>query len=310
MLTVHRLSFEYPGVRALREVSCTLPEEAITALVGPNGSGKSTLLRCLVGLAAPFSGDILFQGRSILDDPRPYHAHLGYLADDFGLYDDLSVTRCLTLAAMRHRVAPESIPQMVEEVIELLGLHPHCHTLAGQLSRGWRQRVGIAQAIIHRPRLLFLDEPASGLDPESRISLAEVLRTLHGRGMTLLVSSHILAELDAYSHFMMVLRDGRFLGMEQLHSPAMVAQPRTLRLRLSTPYPSLLELLRQHGVEATLDPPGLEATGSFEGSAEAQASLLKKLVVAGAPISALWEEKSNMQSVYLSRFAATGGAKS
>ncbi|MBF0144372.1 MAG: ABC transporter ATP-binding protein [Magnetococcales bacterium] len=307
MLTVDRLSFEYPGVRALEEVSWELPAGAITALVGPNGSGKSTLLRCLVGLAEPFSGEVRFQGRPILEDPRRYHARLGYLADDFGLYDDLTVERCLILAARRHRVAAAALSQMVTEAVELLGLQEHRKTLAGRLSRGWRQRLGIAQAIIHRPSLLFLDEPASGLDPESRIGLADLLLSLHERGMTILVSSHILAELDAYSHYMVVLRAGRLMGIEALDRAGRRGG-RVLRLALSRVWPPLLETLRQLGVEASPDAGGLGAVFPFVGDVEAQAGLLRQLIVKESPVAALWEEKVDLQSVYLRRFASRPGA--
>ncbi|WP_020168459.1 MULTISPECIES: ABC transporter ATP-binding protein [Methylotenera] len=220
LIQVKQLTFEYPGTRALDSVNVDIISGSITALVGPNGAGKSTLLRCIAALDYPLSGQVLFNGVDVLDDPRASHAKIGYLSDNFGLYDALSVRQCLTFAASSQGVTADNITRVVNKTAEQLDLTNKLNSAAGVLSRGQRQRVAIGQAIIHSPSLLLLDEPASGLDPEARHSLSQVFIALKNSGMTLIVSSHILAELEDYSTEMLVLKNGRILQQQSVHNSA------------------------------------------------------------------------------------------
>ena len=195
MITVDGLLFDYPTVRALHGVSFTVETETITALVGPNGAGKTTLLRCLAALETPLSGKITVDDVDVAERPRAAHRRIGFLQDFFGLYDDLSVRRCLRHHAAAHDVPRAERPQRIAITAERLGLTERLDQKAGQLSRGFRQRVAIGQAIIHGPKVLMLDEPAAGLDPEARQELSNLLLTLRAEGMTIIVSSHILPEL-------------------------------------------------------------------------------------------------------------------
>ena len=220
LIQVKQLTFEYPGTRALDSVSFDIVKGSITALVGPNGAGKSTLLRCIAALEYPLSGQVLFNGVDVLDDPRASHAKIGYLSDNFGLYDALSVRQCLTFAASSQGVTADNITKVVSKTAEQLDLTDKLNSAAGALSRGQRQRVAIGQAIIHSPSLLLLDEPASGLDPEARHSLSQVFIALKNSGMTLIVSSHILAELEDYSTEMLILKNGKILQQQSVHNSA------------------------------------------------------------------------------------------
>ncbi|MEJ8293983.1 ABC transporter ATP-binding protein [Delftia tsuruhatensis] len=217
MIKVSQLVFEYPGHRALDGVSVHIAAGTVTALVGPNGAGKSTLMRCIAGLDQPLSGQVEVHGIAVQEQPREVHRHLGYLSDFFGLYDRLSVRRCLQYAALSMGVPPSEAPQRVAHVAGQLGLADLLERLPTELSRGQRQRVAIGQAIVHQPRVLLLDEPASGLDPEARASLSRLMRALQAQGMTLIVSSHILSELDEYCTHILSLRGGRVESHEALH---------------------------------------------------------------------------------------------
>lgn len=196
MIEVKNLIFEYPTKRALHDVSCVIKTGSITALVGPNGAGKTTLIRCIVGLHGPFSGQVLFDGVDVHEHPRDCHRRMAYLSDFFGVYEQLTVRQCLTYTARAYGVSGDQVRTVVEAAAERLKLTDRMREKAGALSRGLRQRLAIAQAIVHEPEFLVLDEPASGLDPEARQSLSMLLIGLRDAGMTLLVSSHILAELE------------------------------------------------------------------------------------------------------------------
>lgn len=211
MITVENLTFDYPGKRALQHVSFTINPGTITALVGPNGAGKSTLMRCLVALETPISGKIIVNELDVLETPREAHASMGYLPDFYGLYDDLTVEQCLLYHAMVQNIPKNDQKSAVRKVAERMQIADQLFQEAGTLSRGQRQRLAIAQAIIHHPKVLILDEPASGLDPEARYHLSQLLVLLSEEGITLMVSSHILSELEDYCSHMIILREGRIV---------------------------------------------------------------------------------------------------
>ena len=209
ILSVNDLCFDYGLKPALKDVSFSITQGSTTALVGPNGSGKTTLLRCLTGLDSPISGKIHVFDHDLSKDPRAARSRMGYISDSFGLFSRMSVYQCLLYMAKAYNLPADQQKPRVAEVIALLGLEPYQDTLARQLSRGWRQRVGIGMSIIHRPDLLLLDEPASGMDPDSRHALSNILRGLRDQGITCIVSSHILAELEDYCTDMLVIKNGR-----------------------------------------------------------------------------------------------------
>jgi ABC-2 type transport system ATP-binding protein len=297
MIEVTDLVFEYPGKRALNGVSFRVKPGNITALVGPNGAGKTTLLRCMAALEVPLHGEVRINGENIHDDPRACHRKLGYLSDFFGLYDELSVRQCLLHAAASHGIQASEQARVVEQAAFRLGIADRFEIKAGALSRGLRQRLAIAQAVVHEPQILMLDEPASGLDPEARHSLAELFLGLRDQGMTLVVSSHILSELDEYSTDMLVLRDGRILSHDLIEQQT--AATVSLRLSLSEPCSGLQALLSGlTGVSAVEGDDAL-AVFSFSGDDAARHHLLKSLLDLGLPVCAFAEQQRNMQAAYL-----------
>lgn len=296
MIDVSDLVFDYPGVRALDGVSCHLERGTITALVGPNGAGKTTLMRCVCGLERPLSGRIAVDGIDVVEEPRRSHERLGYLSDFFGLYDELSVARCLEHAARTHGL-PGPYAARIRDTASRLGLGERLAQRTGTLSRGLRQRVAIAQAIIHAPRVLVLDEPAAGLDPEARHALAGLFRALRADGMTLLVSSHILAELEQYATHMLVLERGRLVEHRALAGQH--GAMRTLALHYlgaDVPVASLLAAVRGvRGVEIASG----RALFEFDGDERAQAALLAQLVGAGIEVTQFGLAASDLQERYL-----------
>lgn len=308
IIEVSDLCFDYPGHRALNGISLTLETGSVTALVGPNGAGKTTLLRCIAALDNPVAGQVRVGGLDVHEQPRQAHRLMGYLSDNFGLYGDLSVARCLTYAASAQGLAVSEVPAAVELTARRLGLQDKLAQLVRSLSRGQRQRVAIAQAIIHAPRVLLLDEPASGLDPEARSSLAGVFRTLQGEGMTLLVSSHILAELDEYSTHMLALDAGHILEHRKLGKGAATAvgsgSARWLRLEFAAGLSEAVAWLEQQaGVGlGNQDASGLDI--SFAGGADEQARLVANCVQAGHALTVIAPVSENLQQSYLKSLAA------
>lgn len=222
MIQVNHLTHEFADKVALEDVSFTVAEGSITALVGPNGAGKTTLMRCICALQTPMQGSILVNGIDVIEKPREAHSNIGYLSDNFGLYDSMRVEDSLLYVACS-RISDVAVAETaVQNVISLCGINSFYESEVSKLSRGMRQRVGIAQAIIHQPKLLILDEPASGLDPEARYELSQLMRNLKQTGMTILVSSHILAELEDYSTDMLIMNRGKIVDNKSIKDLASI----------------------------------------------------------------------------------------
>ena len=303
-IEVSGLLFEYPGVRALDDVSFSVAESSVTALVGPNGAGKTTLLRCLAGLEEPLLGSIHVAGVDVLEEPRAVHRRIGYLSDFYGLYDALTVRQCFAHAAASHGVADGALEAAVVRTAERLGLGELLARRAAELSRGQRQRVAIGQALIHDPQVLMLDEPASGLDPEARHSLAVLFTRLAGEGMTLLVSSHILAELDEYSTHMLVMRQGRIIESKALGESVPGAQ--LVHVAFAREVPGLAQALGSIAGVRVVEAGASEATLEIAGDRGRQGEVLRELVLAGLPVSAFAEARENLHQSYLRTVARSG----
>lgn len=306
MVEVRDLVFDYPTARALFGVSFEIEPGSITALVGPNGAGKTTLMRCLAALETPNSGSVVVDGLDVEEHPRQVHERLGFLQDFYGLYDDLTVRQCLDYHAAARGVPSGQRPQSIERSAERLHLDRRLDQKAGTLSRGLRQRLAIAQAIIHEPSLLLLDEPASGLDPEARQNLSGQLLELRDEGMTLIVSSHILAELEDYSTHMMIMHEGRITEHSAIRDMEDSAAAR-MRVELAAPHDGLQAALEEIDGVSAVTPDGKGATFAFAGDDAARAGLLRGLVEAGVPVAAFHPEQRSMQDVYLERLQRDRG---
>lgn len=301
MMQVRNVCFEYPGLRALDDVSLDVSMGNITALVGPNGAGKSTLLRILAVLQRPLSGHVTMDGHDVFFDPRETHRNIGFLPDFFGLYDTLTVEQNLTYFALAHKLAKEDVPDAVQRAADLLQLADRMAQQASSLSRGLRQRLAIAQAIVHQPRFLLLDEPASGLDPEARHSLAQVFLRLRQEGVTLLVSSHILSELDTYCDDMIVLRQGKVVDHQ--HSASEKSEKIWLKVDLLTDSSAQYDLL----VNNMKNIPNIgkieEIEGGlrflFDNSPHEQQQLLRELISRDIPVLSFATYKHSLQDAYL-----------
>ena len=306
LIQVKQLTFEYPGTRALDLVSFDIAKGSITALVGPNGAGKSTLLRCIAALDYSLSGQVLLDGIDVLDDPRASHAKIGYLSDNYGLYDNLSVRQCLTFAALSQGVAENQIDSVVTCTAQQLDLSGKLDNASGALSRGQRQRVAIGQAIIHSPSLLLLDEPASGLDPEARHSLSQVFIALKNSGMTLIVSSHILAELEDYSTDMLVLKGGKILQQQSAYSATKQALSRIeIELVQIADAAKLTDLVGTMSEISALEIAANTASLQLNEVQMPRHALLNALVQANVAISRFGLAENNMQQNYLKAVNAT-----
>ncbi len=202
----------YGALPAVGDVSLAVPRGSIYGLIGPNGAGKTTLMTMVASLLRPTAGDVWVDGYSPLDDSAAVRRITGYMPDGLGVYDGLSVGGYLEFFASAYEIPSNEWPDLIDGLLELVQLEVKRDAQVNSLSRGMKQRLSLARALVHDPQLLILDEPASGLDPRARIELRELLWALQGMGKTIIVSSHILSELQEICSHVGIMEAGRMLA--------------------------------------------------------------------------------------------------
>jgi ABC-2 type transport system ATP-binding protein len=212
IVEVKGLVKRYVGTLAVAGVDLEIPEGEIFGLVGPNGAGKTTTLRMLATLLEPTAGDALIAGHSIRRNPQAVRRVLGYMPDAFGVYDDMKVWEYLDFFGRCYGLGPAQRRRVIGDLLELVDLAHKRDSYVQSLSRGMQQRLCLAHALVHDPSVLLLDEPASGLDPRARVELRELLRELRRIGKTIVISSHILPELEELCTSVAIVDRGRVLA--------------------------------------------------------------------------------------------------
>ncbi|MEG3637612.1 ABC transporter ATP-binding protein [Magnetococcus sp. PR-3] len=217
-LFVSELSYRYGKNHVLDRVTFTRPQGSVTALVGPNGAGKTTLIRQLLGLLPHQKGEIAHHGLSPHQHRCQLNGSLGYQPDRGGCHLDMTIRQNLSYTANLHGLSADKAEQAIAEGLNKLELARKADIVVKNLSRGWRQRVAIVQATIHQPRFIAMDEPSSGLDADAREQLGDLIDQLKKQGTCLIVSSHILSEMDRYATHLLVLDQGKVLEDQTLQA--------------------------------------------------------------------------------------------
>jgi ABC-2 type transport system ATP-binding protein len=217
MLTIsaHNLSRNFGSYTAVREINLELRHGEVLGFLGPNGAGKTTTMRMLTGNLAPSSGSVEIYGIDLLDRPRDAKMHIGYLPETPPLYRELTVNEYLRLAAKLHRVSKIKICSALDEVKLQCGLKDMGKYLIGSLSKGYQQRVGIAQAIIHDPDVIILDEPTVGLDPNQMREILSLIRNL-GTKRSVVLSTHMLSEVENVCDRVQIMHQGQMVFNESM----------------------------------------------------------------------------------------------
>jgi ABC-2 type transport system ATP-binding protein len=286
----------FGAVPALAGATLRAPYGQVTALVGPNGAGKTTLLLILASLLRPDRGQVRVAGIDPGVDARGVRMRMGWMPDAFGVYDQLTVREYLGFFGEAYGLPRTEVADRTAELLTLIHLAEYANQPVHVLSRGQKQRLALARALIHRPRVLLLDEPASGLDPRSRVELRDILRELAGDGVAVLVSSHILTELEEIADRVVFVAKGRTVGDSALSE--LTASARTgYRVRAVEPE-ALAAALQARGVTpAGGNGNGVELAPMSE---EEAADMLAALVGAGVRVISFEPLGSNLESAYMS----------
>lgn len=236
MIQVEGLRKSYGGQLALNDLSFEVPPGEIFGFVGPNGAGKTTTIRILATLAEADAGEAKVGGIPVAEAPAEVRNLVGYMPDFFGVYDRLTCGEYLEFYAGCHGVPRSRRSTVAGELLELVDLSDRREVSVDTLSRGMKQRLGLARALVHDPRVLLLDEPASGLDPRARVEMKELIRELRRMGKTILISSHILPELEELCTWVGFIDHGRMVAAGPLAEVReAVSSGRRLRIELADP---------------------------------------------------------------------------
>jgi ABC-2 type transport system ATP-binding protein len=300
------LTRRYGRVTAVDHVDLQVEPGALFGLIGPNGAGKTTTLRMLAGLLEPSSGQVWINGETANHDWRDLKRQLGYMPDFFGVYEDMLVWEYLDFFARCYALTPARRHQVTGELLELVDLASKRDAYVQTLSRGMRQRLCLAHALVHDPSVLLLDEPASGLDPRARVEMRELLRELGAMGKTIVVSSHILAELAELCDSVGIIEQGKLVASGSLDEMRRQAvEGRMLHLRVLSDLAAAETLLRDWpGVGEIYPQQAAEGAGGileagFLGDDEAIADLLEMLLARGVRVLSFTETTSDLEEVFL-----------
>lgn len=304
-IETHQLTKRYKNLTAVDHLDLTIPEGSLYGFIGPNGAGKTTTMRMLAGLLEPTSGEIRLHGESIAQNAREARWLVGYMPDFFGVYDDMKVWEYLDFFARCYNLSAQRRSTIIDELLHLVDLLEKRDAFVESLSRGMRQRLCLAHALVHDPKILLLDEPASGLDPRARIEMRELLRELGRMGKTVLISSHILTELAEMCDAVAIIERGKLLASGPVSEIATAARAdKLLRIEILNAqdeavmqatitalnaYPGVVEVFTEQGA--------IEV--AFSGGEEAISGLLRHLVQHEVPVLSFAEAASDLEDVFL-----------
>ncbi|MGN7986979.1 ATP-binding cassette domain-containing protein [Pedobacter sp. 22226] len=224
-ISVKNLSKHYGEQKAVDSISFEAKPGRILGFLGPNGAGKSTTMRMLTGYLAPTSGEAEISGKNITTQALEAKKHIGYLPENTPLYADMYVKEFLSFVGQTYKI--ENLTVRIDEVVKMVGLTPEQHKKIGMLSKGYRQRVGLAQAIIHNPEVLILDEPTSGLDPNQLVDIRQLIKTL-GVAKTVVISTHIMQEVEAICDDIIIISKGKIVANNSLEGLKKAHQQQSL----------------------------------------------------------------------------------
>src|SRR5579871_1923271 len=211
MIEIKHLRKEYKDLVAVKDLCLELEQGDIFGFIGPNGAGKTTTIKMLATLLIPTAGTAAVNGIDVVRHPEQIRAIVGYMPDFFGVYDDIKVWEYLDFFAAAYRIPRSKRPQIIDDVLALTDLTVKKDSYVESLSRGMKQRLCLAKTLVHDPRVMLLDEPASGLDPRARIEIRELLKELQAMGKTIIVSSHILPEMEEFCNKIGIIEKGELI---------------------------------------------------------------------------------------------------
>lgn len=300
MIELNDFGKEYGEFTAVKNLTMKIEKGELFGFIGPNGAGKSTSIRFLATLLKATRGDGSVNGFSVNKNPMDVRRSIGYMPDDFGVYDGMKVWEFLDFFAVAYKIGRTQRKQVIGDVLELLDLTHKRDDFVNGLSRGMKQRLCLAKTLVHDPPVLILDEPTSGLDPRARIEVKALLKELRRMGKTILISSHILSELADCCTSIGIIERGEML----MHGPIdsvyrKIRRNRIVEIRFLANQDAGVSILRSDPTLRGLDIDGDRATAELETDDEGLAKLLEQLVAGGVKMKSFSDKDPSLEDVFM-----------
>jgi ABC-2 type transport system ATP-binding protein len=300
-IEVRRFTKKYGDFTAVDDLSFAIDAGEIFGFIGPNGAGKSTTIRFLATLLRPTSGEGFICGHSVVHEPMEVRRLIGFMPDDFGVYDGMKVWEFLDFFAVAYEIPRKQRKEIIPKVLELLDLTHKRDDYVNGLSKGMKQRLCLAKTLVHDPPVLILDEPASGLDPRARMEMKALLTTL-GRelGKTILVSSHILSELADFCTMIGIIERGKLLAAGSIEEiQGTIRAHRVLKVGVLDGAEAAARVLRADARVQSVESYDHTVSCEFTGGEDAKAELLGRLHAAGVKVHSFAEEELSLEEVFM-----------
>lgn len=300
MLTINKLTKRYGKYTALDNLDLSIKEGQIYGFVGPNGAGKTTTMKICAGLMKADSGEVWVDGINALENIKEVKKRIGYMPDFFGVYDNLKAIEYMEFYASIYGINGREAEKLCMELLEMVQLKEQYDCYVDSMSRGMKQRLCLARCLVHGPKLLILDEPASGLDPRARVIMKDILRQLSSQGITILISSHILPELAQVCTHAGIIEKGRLVmsgSMEEITSAR--GNTRPIVLKMVDNQEATVKIIRDNPFTQKITILENKVTLLFLGNEEEEAALLSSIIQGGGIISSFAREESSLEALFL-----------
>jgi ABC-2 type transport system ATP-binding protein len=301
MIEVRSLSKRFKKTEALKGVSFDIEQGDIYGYIGPNGAGKTTTIKILATLLLPTNGEAFIDGIDVIRDPMSVRRIIGYMPDFFGVYDEMKSWEYLDFFAACYRIPKHKRVGIIDDVLELTDLSNKKEAFVHELSRGMKQRLCLARCLVHDPKVLLLDEPASGLDPRARIELRELLKELGRMGKTILVSSHILTELADFCNTVGIIEAGEMVLSGRIETILReIRGARVVKIKIKEREEEAKEiLLALEKVQECVISAPCSLTINFTGETDDMPDLVDVLKEAGIRVTSFSEEETDLEDLFM-----------
>ncbi len=305
MLHINKLTKKYGSFTAVSHLSLHIPEGDLFGFVGPNGAGKTTTIRMVCGLLRATSGTVKIGNVKGAVGSREMKRMIGYVPDFFGVYDNLKMREYMDMYGSMYGMYARDIARLTEDLLELVNLSDKKEVYVDTLSRGMKQRLCVARALLHNPKLLLLDEPSSGLDPRARVEMKELLKNLHSMGKTILISSHILSELSEMCTSIGIMNHGQLITSGRIEEiMAQLSGGNRIHIQIASGMETAVRILQEHAGVVLESVRENEVIVTSSSTDEEISALIGALIQNEVILTGFYREEGNLESLFMQ---LTGG---
>ena len=307
MLYINDLIKNYGSFTAVNHLSLHIPEGDLFGFVGPNGAGKTTTIRIVCGLLKASGGTVRIGGTEAAVGSKKMKRLIGYVPDFFGVYDNLKVREYMDMYGSMYGMTTRDIARLTDDLLELVNLSDKKEFYVDTLSRGMKQRLCVARALLHNPRLLILDEPSSGLDPRARVEMKELLKNLHSMGKTIVISSHILSELSEMCNSIGIMNHGQLVTAGRIEDiMQQISGGSRIHIHVASEIEPAVRMLKEQAFVTVESVRENELIITFGGTDEEVCALIGRLIQNQVILTGFHREEGNLESLFMQ---LTGGAQ-